>query len=126
MNANAEPKHFAVFGHPVAHSLSPRIHAYFGALRGIPLRYVPIDAPPETFAAQLPGFAAGGGSGANVTLPLKQAALALCADVSEFARRAGAVNTLSVAPDGRWRGDNTDGAGLIRDLTERHRLDLRG
>lgn len=123
---NAEPRHFAVFGHPVAHSLSPRIHAHFGALRGIPLRYVAIDAPPETFAAQLGGFAAGGGSGANITLPLKQAAFSLCAEMSDFARRTGAVNTLSTLPDGRWRGDNTDGAGLVRDLTERHRLDLRG
>src|SRR5215468_9908560 len=84
---NAESKHFAVFGHPIAHSLSPRIHARFAALRGIALRYVAIDAPLETFAAQLAGFAAGGGNGANVTLPLKQAALGLCAQVSDFARR---------------------------------------
>jgi shikimate dehydrogenase len=123
---NAEPKHFAVFGHPIAHSLSPRIHARFAALRGIALQYTAIDAPLETFAAQLAGFAAGGGSGANVTLPLKQAALGLCAQVSDFARRSGAVNTLTAMPDGRWHGDNTDGPGLVRDLTERHSLDLRG
>ncbi len=126
MNATAEPRHFAVFGHPIAHSLSPRIHAHFGALRGIPLRYAAIDAPLETFAAQLAGFAAGGGAGANVTLPLKQAALSLSSELSDFARRSGAVNTLTALPDGRWRGDNTDGAGLLRDLTERHGLDLRG
>ena len=126
MNANAEPKHFAVFGHPIEHSLSPRIHAHFAAATGVPLRYVAIDAPPQTFAAQLAGFAAGGGAGANVTLPLKQDAFALCAQTSDFARRAGAVNTLTAMDDGRWRGDNTDGPGLVRDLTERHALDLRG
>jgi shikimate dehydrogenase len=117
---------FAVFGHPIAHSLSPRIHARFGALTGRALRYAAIDAPATAFAAQLGAFAANGGRGANVTLPLKQAALALCAQTSDFARRVGAVNTLTLLPDGRWRGDNTDGPGIVRDLTGRHALDLRG
>jgi shikimate dehydrogenase len=123
---NPATPHFAVFGHPIAHSLSPRIHARFGALTGVPMRYTAVDAPLATFAAQLDAFAAAGGRGANVTLPLKQAALALSVQASEFSRRAGAVNTLSIQPDGRWRGDNTDGAGIVRDLTERHALDLRG
>ena len=126
MNATTEPKRFAVFGHPIAHSLSPRIHARFGVLTGTSLNYVAIDAPPATFAAQLTQFAASGGRGANVTLPLKQDACALSSALSDFARRAGAVNTLSRLPDGRWLGDNTDGAGFVRDLTERHALDLRG
>jgi shikimate dehydrogenase len=117
---------FAVFGHPIAHSLSPRIHASFAAQSGIPLHYAAIDAPPETFIAQLADFATSGGHGANVTLPLKQLAAAQCARLSDFANRAGAVNTLSRLDSGRWRGDNTDGAGLVRDLTERHALDLRG
>ena len=117
---------FAVFGHPIAHSLSPRIHARFAAECGIALRYVAIDAPPETFADRLAEFAAAGGRGANVTLPLKPLAVPLCADLTDFARRVGAVNTLTRRLDGHWRGDNTDGVGLIRDLTERHRLDLRG
>ncbi|MDE2257522.1 MAG: shikimate dehydrogenase, partial [Xanthomonadaceae bacterium] len=117
--------HFAVFGHPVAHSLSPRIHAAFGRQLGIPLQYMAIDAPPETFAAQLDAFAKAGGNGANITLPHKQAVLALCAHVSDFARRAAAVNTLTRRLDGHWRGDNTDGAGLVRDITQRHGLDLR-
>lgn len=123
---DAEVPHYAVFGQPIAHSLSPRIHARFGALAGVALRYAAVDAPAATFAAQLDAFGAAGGKGANVTLPLKQAALALVAQASDFANRSGAVNTLSRLPDGRWRGDNTDGAGLVRDLTERHALDLRG
>ena len=117
-------KHCAVFGHPVAHSLSPRIHAAFGRQAGIALRYEAIDAAPERFAAALAAFAAGGGAGGNVTLPLKEAAFALCAQVSDRARRAGAVNTLLRRGED-WHGDNTDGAGLVRDLTDRHALDLR-
>jgi shikimate dehydrogenase len=120
------PQQFAVFGHPIAHSLSPRIHALFGAQTGNPLHYAAIDAPPETFATQLAEFAGTGGRGANVTLPLKQLAVEQSTKLSDFALRAGAVNTLSLLADGRWRGDNTDGDGLVRDLTERHALDLRG
>mgnify|MGYP003602969474 FL=1 len=117
-------RHFAVFGHPVAHSLSPRIHAAFGKQAGIDIDYVAIDAQAGDFAAALAAFAARGGAGANVTLPLKEAAFALCADTSERARRAGAVNTL-VRNGDDWHGNNTDGAGLVRDLTGRHGLDLR-
>jgi len=120
------PARFAVFGHPIAHSLSPRIHARFAADTGKSLRYEAIDAPPQTFEAQLETFGKSGGRGANITLPLKPLAVPLCAELSDFARRIGAVNTVSQRLDGHWRGDNTDGAGLIRDLTERHRLDLRG
>ena len=117
--------HYAVFGHPVAHSLSPRIHAAFGRQTGIELDYVAIDAAPEGFVQALDAFVAGGGKGANVTMPLKQAAFALCGTTSERAQRAGAVNTL-IRNDGQWHGDNTDGIGLVRDLTERLSLDLRG
>ncbi len=115
---------YAVFGHPVAHSLSPRIHAAFARQTGIALDYRAIDAAPEDFAAALADFAARGGAGANITLPHKEAAFGLCQTVSERARRAGAVNTLTRAGDG-WIGDNTDGVGLVCDLTERHALDLR-
>jgi shikimate dehydrogenase len=115
---------YAVFGHPVAHSLSPRIHAAFARQQGIAMSYEAIDAAPEAFASALASFAASGGQGANVTLPHKQAALALCASASDRAQRAGAANTL-LRRDGGWHGDNTDGIGLVRDLTERHALDLR-
>lgn len=117
-------KHYAVFGHPVAHSLSPRIHAQFGRQSGIAVDYAAIDATTEQFAEALAAFADKGGAGANITLPLKQPAYALCDDVTERARRAGAVNTL-VRNGDTWHGDNTDGAGLVRDLTGRHALDLR-
>lgn len=116
---------YAVFGHPITHSLSPRIHALFGAQTGIALNYDAIDSPPAEFRTRLAAFAAAGGRGINVTMPLKQDAFRLSAHVSDFARRVGAVNTMSRREDAGWNGDNTDGAGLIRDLTGRHALDLR-
>lgn len=119
------PSRHALFGHPVAQSLSPRIHASFAKQTGIALQYETIEATPEDFTASLAAFAAGGGKGANVTLPLKEAAFKLCVDVSPRAKRAGAVNTLTRQDDGSWRGDNTDGAGLLRDLGDRQGLDLR-
>ena len=115
---------YAVFGHPVAHSLSPRIHAAFAQQTGIVLEYTAIDAAPHDFVAALDRFADDSGAGANVTLPLKEAAFAICAQTTDRARRAGAVNTLT-RNEGQWHGANTDGAGLVRDLTGRHGLDLR-
>jgi shikimate dehydrogenase len=115
---------YALIGHPVAHSLSPRIHAAFGEQCGIALHYGLIDVPPERFDAAVAAFAAEGGQGLNITLPHKEAARALCATLSERARRSAAVNTL-IRNAGAWHGDNTDGIGLVHDLTERHRIDLR-
>jgi len=117
-------KDYALFGHPVAHSLSPRIHAAFAKQTGIDMQYIVIDAAPENFASALTAFAVGGGAGANITLPHKAAALALCHEVSARALRCGAVNTLTRKGNG-WSGDNTDGAGLVRDLTGREQHDLR-
>jgi len=116
---------FAIFGHPVAHSQSPFIHNAFAQQLGLAIEYAKIDVVAAGLADALTQFAARGGHGANITLPHKEAAATLCAVRSERAARAGSVNTLTRV-DGRWHGDNTDGAGLVRDLTERHRLDLRG
>lgn len=116
---------YAVFGQPIVQSQSPRIHAAFGHAQGIAVDYRAIEAAPQDFAAALEAFAADGGVGANVTLPHKEAAFALCATSTSRAQRAGAVNTL-LRKGERWHGDNTDGIGLVRDLTGRHGLDLRG
>lgn len=114
----------AVFGHPIAHSRSPQIHAAFGRNLGIDLAYRAIDVPDGRLATALAKFATQGGVGANITLPFKRDALTCCATLSERARRAGVVNTLQRRGDS-WYGDNTDGQGLVQDITERHRLDLR-
>ena len=118
-------QHFAVFGQPIQHSLSPYIHGEFAKQCKIDMDYRAIEASPADFATAVAAFAAAGGRGANITLPHKEAAYALCKEVSEYAFHAGAVNTLIRQGDA-WLGDNTDGIGLVRDLTERERLDLRG
>lgn len=116
--AVSAPSLYAVFGRPISHSLSPRIHAMFAAELGIMLDYRAIEASREDFTHLLDAFAHEGGRGANVTLPLKEDALALCNEVSERAHRCGSVNTLIRDDDG-WRGDSTDGAGFLRDLHDR-------
>lgn len=117
---------FAVFGHPIGHSLSPQIHQAFARQFGIELAYRAIDVAPAGFAAAVRGFFADGGRGANVTLPHKAAAFALADERSAAASRAGSANVLTALADGRLAAHNTDGDGLVRDLTERHDLDLRG
>jgi len=111
---------YAVAGNPVAHSRSPAIHAQFAAQTGQALRYERLLCPLDGFAAHIQAFAAGGARGCNVTVPFKFEAHALASRLSERARLAGAVNTLrfDTAADGQpdWFGDNTDGAGLVRDI----------
>lgn len=114
---------YAVFGHPIAHSKSPAIHAAFARQTGQDLRYEAILAPLDGFAASVDAFVAGGGRGANVTVPFKEEAFRLAARLSARAERAGAVNTLSFV-DGAILGDNTDGAGLVADLVRNLGRDL--
>jgi shikimate dehydrogenase len=116
---------FAVIGQPIDHSLSPFIHKLFARQWAVDLDYRAVELSPEGLAAGLTTFAAAGGYGLNVTLPHKQAVIALCSSLSERARRAQAVNTLT-AVDGTWQGDNTDGIGLVNDLCQRKGIDLRG
>jgi shikimate dehydrogenase len=122
---DAPVQRFAVFGQPIAHSQSPAIHLRFAGQFGIALRYDAIEASPERFPESLANFATQGGRGANVTLPLKEVAATLCRELGPAARVAGAVNTLTRDGEG-WRGDNTDGDGLVLDITAHHGLDLRG
>jgi shikimate dehydrogenase len=117
---------YAVFGHPVSHSLSPRIHQAFGRQFGLEVDYRAIDAEPAAFEQVVRDFFADRGAGSNVTLPFKARALALADVASVEASRAGAANVLTRLSDGRLAAHNTDGAGMVRDLTERHQLDLRG
>jgi shikimate dehydrogenase len=115
-----------VFGHPIGHSLSPVIHRAFAQQFGIELDYRGIDAAPDAFVAAVHHFFAEGGQGANVTLPHKAAAFALADQRSETASRVGSANVLTRMADGRLAAHNTDGDGLVRDITERHSVDLRG
>jgi shikimate dehydrogenase len=106
---------YAVIGNPVAHSLSPWIHAEFARATGEPIEYVRIEAPLDAFARTVAAFCARGGRGANVTAPFKEQAYALATARSARAEAAGAVNTLRF-DDGTIFGDNTDGLGLVTDL----------
>lgn len=123
---SVEARRFAIFGHPIAHSLSPEIHSAFGRQLGIAVDYRTIEARPEVFEAEVRRFFAEGGHGANVTMPHKLVALAMADEVTEAAKRVGAANTLTHLGGGRIRADNTDGSGFVRDITERHGDDLRG
>lgn len=109
---------YAVFGNPIGHSKSPRIHALFAAQTGQDISYQAILAETDGFAAAVDAFiatAAGPARGANVTVPFKEDAFRLATQRTARAEAAGAVNTLSFET-GVVLGDNTDGAGLLRDL----------
>jgi shikimate dehydrogenase len=123
----SRPSQFAVFGHPIAHSLSPQIHQAFAQQFGIALDYRTIDAAPADFAEAVRRFFdEEEGRGANVTLPHKAAAFALASERTQAALRVGTANVLTRLADGRVAAHNTDGAGMVRDLTDRHSIDLRG
>ena len=116
---------YAVFGHPIAHSKSPQIHAAFARQTGQDMTYEAILAPLDGFAESVAAFIAAGGRGANVTVPFKEAAFRLASRLSPRAQRAGAVNTLSFDADGIL-GDNTDGAGLVADLSRNLHCTIAG
>ena len=116
---------YTVFGHPIEHSKSPRIHAAFAAQTAQDLIYTASLAPLDGFAAALTDFRVAGGRGANVTVPFKEEAFRLAARRSERAEQAGAVNTLILEGAG-WVGDNTDGVGLVRDLRQNRHCVLAG
>jgi shikimate dehydrogenase len=116
---------YAVVGHPVAHSQSPFIHAAFAAQTGEPVSYDRLLCPLDGFAPALREFAAGGASGCNVTMPFKFEAFGLVAKTTPRARIAAACNVIRFDTDG-WLGDNTDGAGLVRDIERNAGVDLRG
>jgi shikimate dehydrogenase len=124
-NTKPLPDRYALVGHPVAHSRSPLIHTVFARATGQRLTYELIDATPEAFETAVRGFGAAGGKGLNVTVPHKQAAFALCTKLSEAASAAGAVNTISIVA-GELQGHNTDGIGLVRDITVNLRQTLAG
>ena len=125
MSAASDPVRLAVVGNPVAHSRSPQIHARFAAAAGHAVDYTRIESPLAQFAVTVRAFADAGARGCNVTVPFKGEAFAACVRLSDRARRAEAVNTIVFEADG-WFGDNTDGAGLVRDIELNAGVTLRG
>ncbi len=117
---------YAVFGHPISHSKSPRIHRLFAEQTGQSLEYTAQDVPAEQFQSAATAFFTAGGKGLNCTVPLKGLAWAFADSKTERAQLSQAVNTLAVQADGSILGDNTDGKGLVTDLTANHAIALTG
>ncbi|WP_350615037.1 shikimate dehydrogenase [Pseudomonas sp. HY7a-MNA-CIBAN-0227] len=116
---------YVVFGNPIGHSKSPLIHRLFAQQTGEQLDYTTLLAPLDDFTGSAKAFFLEG-RGANVTVPFKEQAYRLANTLTERAQRAGAVNTLSKLADDSLLGDNTDGAGLVRDLTVNAGFSLQG
>ncbi len=117
---------YAVVGHPISHSKSPRIHSLFACQTGEPVEYTAIQAPLDDFAGTVREFFARGGKGLNVTVPFKEQAWELADSRAVRAEKAGAANTLYCDSEGLLVADNTDGAGLVRDLVANHGVTLAG
>ncbi|WP_417507408.1 shikimate dehydrogenase [Marinomonas gallaica] len=108
----------AVIGNPIEHSKSPDIHHAFAAQTELSVNYTKILGDLEGFEQQVRDFFADGGLGLNVTVPFKQRAFDMCDKLSKRAEQAGAVNTLMMGKNGELYGDNTDGAGMVRDIVK--------
>ncbi|PJE78924.1 Shikimate dehydrogenase (NADP(+)) [invertebrate metagenome] len=115
---------YAVAGNPVSHSLSPQIHTLFAQETRQPIQYTTLQIPAENFKEAVLQFFTNGGKGLSVTVPFKKEAW-LIADIrTPRAQKAGAANTLWMA-DNQLIADNTDGVGLIRDITLNHQISLK-
>jgi shikimate dehydrogenase len=120
------PDKYAVFGNPIKHSKSPAIHAAFAEQCDQRIQYRAVRVELGDFQRAAGSFFAGGGKGLNVTLPFKQDAFAFADTLTDRARRAGAVNTLTACDDGSIAGDTTDGIGLVRDMVANLGWQLQG
>ena len=120
------PEQYAVIGNPIEHSKSPLIHAAFARETGQDMHYGRILGAVDDFAGDARRFFASGGRGLNVTVPFKEQAWELADEHGPAAETAGAVNTLIALEGGRVRGENTDGVGLVRDLTDNHGFGFAG
>ena len=109
---------YGVFGHPVGHSFSPFIHGVFARDTGQQMSYRAYDVEPQELGSRVQEFFGGGGRGLNITLPHKVAAVEVVQELTARAAHAAAVTTLVLQDDNIILGDNTDGAGLVRDLCD--------
>lgn len=114
---------YAVFGNPIAHSKSPDIHMAFAEQTKQLLRYSKQLVELDQFGQAASAFLQGEGKGFNITVPFKEEAYAWVEELDLLAQRAGAVNTISLK-NGKIKGYNTDGLGLVRDLTVNNQIKL--
>lgn len=113
-------------GNPVAHSRSPWIHARFAQLTQQPLDYQRRLVPLDGFAADLQQLLQSGGKGCNITVPFKLDAAQAAHSRSPRVALAGAANTLVIGADGHIHADNTDGLGLVADITRNAGVAIAG
>jgi shikimate dehydrogenase len=116
--------HYAVFGSPIKHSKSPRIHKIFAEQTNQSIEYTAQEVCPENFSSAVTTFFEHDGKGLNCTVPLKELAWTYADSKTARAQTAKAVNTLIKQNDGSILGDNTDGIGLVTDLINNHNLNL--
>lgn len=114
---------YAVMGNPISHSKSPTIHSLFAEQTRQSISYTAIQVDSGGFPQAVGNFVAAGGRGLNITVPFKQEAWELVKNRSERAERAGAVNTVKI-DKGLLYGDNTDGIGLVNDLSINNGIQL--
>jgi len=117
---------YVIVGNPVAHSKSPQIQAAFAQAMNQEMEYGKLLIPVDDFKEGIAAFIAQGGKGMNVTVPFKQEAWEIAEIRSERATLAGAVNTLFVNDKGQLCADNTDGFGIVTDITKNYHVDLAG
>lgn len=118
MNISGAARLAGVMGWPVAHSRSPRLHGYWLECHAVDGAYLPLAVRPENLHAALEALPLLGFAGCNLTIPHKEAALRIVAEVTPLAARIGAINTIIVKPDGSLRGDNTDAFGFLENLRD--------
>jgi shikimate dehydrogenase len=116
---------YAVIGNPIAHSKSPQIHAEFAKQTGQDMAYKAILAPLDEFEITVRRLIDDGYKGINVTVPFKLQAFLLADRLSLLAQSAGAANTLILSRK-NIQGHNTDGIGLINDISKNLCLALQG
>lgn len=117
---------YAVMGNPINHSKSPQIHSQFAQQCKQDLVYSAMLVPIDGFDSAVKEFFKGSGKGLNITVPFKEQAFQIADELTERAATAQAVNTLKLMEDGRILGDNTDGAGLVHDITANNQISLTG
>lgn len=126
LDFDAKPDPYGVMGNPIGHSRSPQIHAQFAEQTQQRITYEAILVDLGGFENAVGNFQGSAGKGLNVTVPFKEDAFRWVDELSLRAKRAQAVNTIKFNDDGTLLGENTDGIGLVRDLTNNLKFSLKG
>lgn len=116
---------YAVFGHPIKHSLSPKIHELFAAQTKQKIEYSAIEPPPDKFEEAIKKFITDGGKGCNISFPFKHRAFLLADETSNTAKIAQAASGLLIRDNHTIYGDNYDGTGLVQDLSHNYHYSFR-